>query len=1170
MPVIEVLTTAVGSSIAKWIIGEWIGDGIGKELSSGLIDAISPKVPDFFQRRRIERQMQLVAESSAEKLAQLIAMEFRGLDESEQIAAAHAAGEVLLQGLGEMNLVALDYDPVRLKKELLTSGAQRVYTYGLSEDAVHLYNLLLSESSSYIIEVVTTLPSFTTSSSVEILRRETALIDMIREIYAKLPDPGAGAKRTAAEIAEFETSYRRFVARRLDRLELFGLSASEFSSRYALSVAYITLGVKAESREFRLITEGKVLANQPKGEKIGDSVNLRIDDAIGSSTRIFVRGAAGSGKTTLMQWIAVRSARGEFDGPMEGWNRTIPFFLQLRRFSKGALPTPDEFLSFAGNGILERAPTGWVIEQLLEGRAILLIDGVDEVAESERSRVRRWLADLIAAYPDCRYVVTSRPSAVAEDWLQSELFTAVDLQPMTMTDIKEFVSHWHQAAARNATSDEHLAQLARYQVTLTDTIAASRQIRSLATTPLLCAMLCALNRDRRTQLPKDRVELYRIALEMLLERRDLEREVDVSRDPQLSLPEKLIILRELAYWLVLNEQSDIEYADVIQRFTHRLKSMPGVQAEPESVLKYLLVRSGLLREPVQGRIDFIHRTFQEYLAAVEVSELGHIPMLVTRAAEDNWREVVILAAGTCHSRQKAELLQGLLRRGHSDTENQHTLYLLAVACLETAREVPPELVGDISDCLNELLPPKNVTEAKELASAGELALARLSQYNDSRAAQAAACVRAACLIGGESSISVLKAFSTDHRKTVQRELLRCWSLHDMPAEYGEQVLGEAPLLAGDAHISDSTLLPYLPMLKNLKRLNVTLRGISANLDSLRNQPQLALFDARGSANIDDLSFLSDAEDLVHLDLEGCENIEDLGPISNCSSLMLLDVSGSSVTDLSPLAELYDLSWLSLRGCHNISEWSHLSELVRIEYLDVSNCSGLNDVGFLTGWDRLERLYMSGTNASSLDSLGALPRLRSLTAMFSDNLRDISGLSGNMSLHEADFTDCDGIYDAASLVSIPALERLDFDGCENLRTLPAAAAVPNLRFLGLFGCRNIRDISALEGYSELATLNLSGTSVGDLSPLSRLRNLTHLFMGNCTNVGNLSPLAELPHLKVLSLSEIDGLDLRELWGRSSSDLTVHLRREQVVHGVDSFKATGGRVRYLGSYYDRSAN
>ncbi|MBF9129442.1 NACHT domain-containing protein [Plantactinospora sp. S1510] len=1158
MAVVETLTVSAGASVAKWIIGEWVGDGLKKELSSGFVDILAARVPDFLQRRRIERQMDQIAEAAADKLSRLIEAEFQTLDEGEKTAAAHAAADTLTASLGTADLPGMDYDPARLKEHVINGSVHQIAKYGLSGGAYRLYQLILSESSSYIVEVASTLPRFTQTSTIELLRRESALIQMVREILEKVPDPRAVAQLEAAATAEFETNYRRYIARRLDRLELFGLSASEFSSRYALSVAYISLSVRANKIGSNAGTDESHFDDSKHGD-FNDRVQLRVDDAVGSTRRVFVRGAAGSGKTTLLQWIAVRSARNEFEGPMRDWNGTISFFLQLRRFAKGPLPAPGDFLSFAGSGMLERAPSGWVIEQLASGRATLLVDGVDEVPESDRTRVRKWLDELIAAYPDCRYVVTSRPAAVSEDWLSGEGFGSLELLPMSMSDIREFVAHWHHAAARNGGDQEQLAQLSRYQAVLTETIAASRQIRSLAATPLLCAMLCALNRDRRTQLPKDRVELYRIALEMLLERRDLEREVDVSEDPVLSLPEKLILLRELAYWLVLNEQSDAEYQSALERFSYRLRFMHGVRASGERVLKHLLVRSGLLREPVQGRIDFIHRTFQEYLAALEVAELDHISMLVRKASEDNWREVVILTAGTCHSRQKSELIEGLLRRGREEVENRHTLYLLAVACLETAREVPPQLAEEIGNCLNELLPPRNVTEAKELASAGDLALSRLGRYVKAKAAEAAACIRAACLIGGEASLPVLAAFSKDQRITLQRELIRCWSLHDQPLQYSTAVLGDAPLVSGVASISDPSLLPYVNNLKKLKALELTIRGVPTNLDILKTIPELTLVDVRNNPHINSVSFLAESVALEHLDLERCFNLEDISPVAALTNLVLLDVSKTKVEDISALERMTKLNWLSLSNCKKIVNWEPLRSISNVRIAQFSYCKGLESLDYLANWQELSSLYVGGTNISSLGPVGKLPKLSKVYAMSCPHLKDISSVAGSRTIEVISIGSNEGITSIESLADMPALTYLYADACPNLEFFPSSPNWPMLRSFSVDDCEHLSDISFLAGSKRLRSVSISDTRVSDLSPLRQATQLSHLYLDGCSGIQDLSALGQLPNLSSINFMRVPHIDLTQLGDGFKQGLQIWVTKGQMIKGAEAFQAAGGRLR-----------
>ena len=51
--------------------------------------------------------------------------------------------------------------------------------------------------------------------------------------------------------------------------------------------------------------------------------------------------------------------------------------------------------------------------------------------EGQREQVRSWLGDLIGDFPDARYVVTSRPAAISEGWLEELGFAASELQPMS-------------------------------------------------------------------------------------------------------------------------------------------------------------------------------------------------------------------------------------------------------------------------------------------------------------------------------------------------------------------------------------------------------------------------------------------------------------------------------------------------------------------------------------------------------------------------------------------------------------------------------------------------------------------------------------------------------------------------------------------------------------------
>jgi len=173
-------------------------------------------------------------------------------------------------------------------------------------------------------------------------------------------------------------------------------------------VTYITLELRRELRmgadEFDADAPDELLATP---------------QVLAQAERLLIRGIAGSGKTTLLQWVAVCAADRKFPSELADWNDAIPFFIRLREHAGSSLPAPEAFPRTVAPIIAATMPPGWVHRQLAAGRAIVLIDGVDELPEDERPGLRAWLEDLIATYPDARYLVTARPHAVPDAWIRN-------------------------------------------------------------------------------------------------------------------------------------------------------------------------------------------------------------------------------------------------------------------------------------------------------------------------------------------------------------------------------------------------------------------------------------------------------------------------------------------------------------------------------------------------------------------------------------------------------------------------------------------------------------------------------------------------------------------------------------------------------------------------------
>ncbi len=684
MALLETLMIEVGTSIAKSILKVWLKDSdMALDASASIMDALKSWTTDRIAQRRAEQQLLAIGEKVGESLLPIFETDGAHLDEGSRTAIALAVAETL-NTVSSSILAQHDLAPSELAKYLLANSSG---TQHFSDTEKSLYQRIIFESCEYIVDIASQLPAFTERSFAEILKRENQLLDIARQTLEEVhrmreqADPRAGT-------AQFELDYRRAIIRKLDSLQLFGVDVSVASRRHRLSIAYVTLSVEQKSSPGTISQMGMQSATPSDLAEREDGTSesaVSVDVALARSHRLLILGMAGSGKTTLLQWIAVKAASQSFEGALAKWNKTLPFYISLRYYVKSELPGPEDFPKFIAQAISDTMPKGWVHSTLESGRAIILVDGLDEIPAAQREDVRTWLQDLVETYPRASFLITSRPGAVSEewvDWMDREGFSEAELLPMELSDIQAFIDHWHAAVEEELHDEQDRAELPSFARHLKEEVESSRPIRALATSPLLCAMLCALNRERREQLPSDRIKLYDACCEMLIERRDRERRVSLTDYPAASLSyrEKSVLLEDLSYWLIHNGWSQIELQRADERFAHKLTNMHNISQQISSVdVRRLFVeRTSILREPIAGHIDFTHRTFQEFLAAKAALDEGDIGVLVKNAHDDQWREVIILASGLATRKVREELMQVLIERGDTEKVHRYQLHLLAV------------------------------------------------------------------------------------------------------------------------------------------------------------------------------------------------------------------------------------------------------------------------------------------------------------------------------------------------------------------------------------------------------------------------------------------------------------------------------------------------------------
>lgn len=1060
---VEAGLVKLGQAVAVQAVRAWLVERHQRdERVLPLSELVNRRVTDGFARRRFMREVESMADAVAERLVPLTQSDRIGLPDNERLAALDAVVEtfILVAGSDEV-LFAADADAAKLAGLMRARAGQVPSRVGLSERAHQFYDAVLAECCQSYVRAVIGLGPFTSRAAAELLGRITGQGALLAQILSRLPVRSLDAPAGTADDEEFRERYLRLVSAGLDEVALFGVDTRHYRPRATLSLAYVSLTVQVESGA-SAYGDGAVSSNawrESAPANATQDLSMRVERALGQSPDTLIRGEAGSGKTTILHWLAATAARARLLGDLIDWNGCVPFLVRLRGFVERPLPRPEQLIDGIGDPIAELMPPGWVHRVLATGRALLLVDGLDELPAVRRAEVRDWLAGLLTGFPAVKIVVTTRPAAAAGSWLQDHGFVSAVLDPMRERDVRSLVGHWHRAVRDAPDLPCRVEDLPRYETALLGRLSSDPHLQSLATTPLLCAMLCALNLDRRAFLPRNRMALYAAAVDMLLERRDVERRVLIGVG---ALPgeDRLRILQYLAWRLSVNGAVESARETAIAWVADKIRGMPQVTEPAEHVYVQLLLRSGMIREPVEARVDFIHRTFQEYLTAREAAEQADVGLLVERAHLDTWRQTVVMAAGHANSPVRTALLTGILGRADSERRHRRALTLTAAAALETMPALEPQpLLDRLQEAINSLIPPRRRTEARSLAAVGESILRLLpSDLTSLSESCAVATVRTAALVHGRETLSVLSGYANDARHAVQRELLHQWDQFDQH-EYASRVLAQAPLIDGTATTYSIHIASAAGQLARLRRLIVYLDHAvdPADLDHI---PMLTGLYLNGGA-IGDLAALTRHEHLKILRI----------------------VNERHVLDTNNIPELPKLDWLFIRNHPNITDLSFLSRTRNVSLVALDSVAELKDFSTLADLPNLDQLSLGRVTQPNLSRIPPLHAMHHLALHRlvepRGGLESLVHLAPNVVALELGYTDW--VDNLSPLAELSSLERLCLRETK-INDLRPLGLLTNLEVLDLIDCTGIRDLSPLAGLPNLKLVWLRSLDDVDLGPL----------------------------------------------------------------------------------------
>ena len=375
--------------------------------------------------------------------------------------------------------------------------------------------------------------------------------------------------------------------------------------------------------------------------------NLQIWDVLAvqqpTFRRLVIIGAPGSGKSTLLEHLTLTYAQRRQRRYHPKAPKLLPVLLTLRELREAIAQQPALNLAT----LWEQQPTvqdlkpppRWLQTQLQRGRCLVMLDGLDEVADPEqRQVVSRWVDHQIQAYPTVRFIVTSRPHGYRTAPL-SKAGALLEVKPFTIIQVQQFIQNWYlqnELMSRLGKDDPGVRLMAdRKAADLIDRIRRNPPLAAMATNPLLLTMIATVHCFRGA-LPGRRVELYAEICDVLLGRRQDAKGMDGS----LTAGQKKSVLQVLALNRMRHRSEECSIVTGGLVIQQQLDAVAGNALYPEEFLQYIETGSGLLVEERAGIYKFAHRSFLEYLAAVQIKELKQ-DMLLTRNIDDPWWEETI-------------------------------------------------------------------------------------------------------------------------------------------------------------------------------------------------------------------------------------------------------------------------------------------------------------------------------------------------------------------------------------------------------------------------------------------------------------------------------------------------------------------------------------------------
>ena len=591
-------------------------------------------------------------------------------------------------------------------------------------------------------------------------RSLTEVVATLRQIYGELEHG-----YTTEQFEKDVQAYTAHIERTLHYLKLVGVVPKERGNESRdpeLDGIFVPLRVALKEQS-------------TSGKEASDS----IIDALEQYSCLVLLGSPGSGKSTATRHLAWSHAVVNLSNSTSLTNtplltgKPLPLRIELRRLNEDRNQRSNyDFLTYVCEVLLRRAGldiSPQMFKTLLERRAMLILfDGLDEVATPiDRSLLVGEIESFAQRYPGNRFLVTSRPVGYELAPLNEQIFALGEIQSFNDSQIHLFLENWYtyvlQLPLPLPLDDQQELE------TLYNDLKTNPRLHSLAENPLLLTVITALHRYER--LPDRRVLVYDKCADLLLDTWAKLRGTDVRwKDLRLSKDDQMACVAHLGFVLhssAQEQQQDAAYTEetstdslatdvpaefILQNIKDFLReqnlypSKVEQNSQARRFLELIQEEAGLIVERGKDKhgddlYGFVHRTFQEFFAAVDVYiryQQAEDPAIISEFLNQHlhdpqWYEVILLLFGKLRSKPVTKQLRQILDGKIQSRWSQYTDILqqdlfFVCSCLADEIIVEHDLAEQIVSRLSDLIKDSPFPTQRKQALDALNSLVKTPQY----------------------------------------------------------------------------------------------------------------------------------------------------------------------------------------------------------------------------------------------------------------------------------------------------------------------------------------------------------------------------------------------------------------------------------------------------------